>query len=201
MTPAFEDELLRVMNRRLWMALFAVSSIATALVGVVAALCLQPKSPPYVFVVNEHGQPIGAIAPVIGTATIPDIAKRWTIGEYVENVFSVKQDLDEQKYAMHRAYFMSTGQAGKALTDYWKAHNPMELGAHEWQSVAVTRVLSLPTPDSYQVDYVVTRHAHSDQDVTTTNWRATLRVATDKPTAANGLGLYVNYLDFGKEEP
>jgi hypothetical protein len=66
--------------------------------------------------------------------------------------------------------------------------------------VKVIRTLKLPAKDTYQVDYVLTRHDHDHPlDALQTNWRATMRVLQGKPTANNTLGLWVTDLDFEAE--
>jgi type IV secretory pathway TrbF-like protein len=63
----------------------------------------------------------------------------------------------------------------------------------------VLRTLRLPAPDTYEVDYQTLKYSNNDDSVATTNWRATLQIATGRPTDINPLGLYISSLDFSPE--
>ena len=90
------------------------------------------------------------------------------------------------------------------MTSYYRANhdarNPLVIYTKCWQVTRVLRTLKLPAENAYQVDYILEQHDNSHPlPALTTNWRATMRVVQGKPTKGNGLGLWVDSLDFSEE--
>jgi len=99
-TPRFEDQLVTYQNQKLWWLLIGASVLLCAALTVIAVQALRPGPPPYVLEINKAtGEPIGAVAPVLGTQIIPDPAIRWELKEFIEYAFRVDKDFDEEKAA------------------------------------------------------------------------------------------------------
>jgi hypothetical protein len=111
-----------------------------AALRVIAVQALRPGPPPYVLEINNAtGEPIGAVAPVLGTQIIPDPAIRWELKEFIEYAFRVDKDFDEEKAAPHHVYATTTGQAASALTAWYradKANDPLLANSKGWQEVS-----------------------------------------------------------------
>ena len=125
-TPRFEDQLVTYQNQKLWWLLIGASVLLCAALTVIAVQALRPGPPPYVLEINKAtGEPIGAVAPVLGTQIIPDPAIRWELKEFIEYAFRVDKDFDEEKAAPHHVYATTTGQAASALTAWYRADRRM----------------------------------------------------------------------------
>ncbi len=201
----FEDQQLAEHNRRLWTLLGANAAISAALLIAVLILILRPRILPYVVEVNQHGEPIAAAQPVLGTQLLNDVVIKWAISEFIRNAKTVTANIDEQKNLLRDAYAFAREQAAKALTDYYHdgEHDPFSIAQKNWVDVRITRaLLKLPAPDTYQVDWIETRHAYNSDLTTSTSWRAVLKVETSAPDGSDGgnpLGLYVTSLDWSPE--
>jgi type IV secretory pathway TrbF-like protein len=203
-TPIYHDTLIAWHNQRLWWLLLSVSGLLALALAAIATLTLRPHTQPWVIEVNSKGEPVGAVTPLLGSATIADTTIRWAAGEYVENAFRISQNFEQEKTLLSRAYAMSSQQAAEALTSYYHAnkgaHNPLVVGSKYWQEVRVLDTLKPAPKDVYQVDYIVYKHDHDHElDPLATNWRATMRVLQGKPTESDPLGLFVTDLDFQPE--
>jgi type IV secretory pathway TrbF-like protein len=202
-TPFYEDQLIAWHNQRLWWLLLITAGLLAVALGVIAILKLRPPPPPYIIEVDSKGEPVGAVQPVLGTASVNDNVIRYAISEFIDHAFRVDRDFEEEKMLLTKAYAMSTSQASKMLTDYYHANkdanDPLMAGSKFWQEVRVLRTLRLPAPDTYEVDYQTLKYSNNDDNVATTNWRATLQIATGRPTDINPLGLYISSLDFSPE--
>jgi type IV secretory pathway TrbF-like protein len=203
-TPAYEDQLIAWHNQRLWWLLCGSGVIIVALTAAFTIFALRPHNIPYVVEVDGKGEPTGVIQPFELRTPITDNTIRWAISEYIEYAFCVTRSFGMNQIRLTQVYAESTSQASDALTSYYRANkdanNPLVINNKWWQDVKVTRTLKLPAADSYQVDFVLTKHDH-DHPYTgvATNWRATMRVLEGKPTANNALGLWVTDLDFEPE--
>ena len=203
-TPIYEDQLIAWHNQRLWWLLIGAGVLNAALITALCVFALRPSNVPYVVEVNKQGEPTGVIQPFELHTAITDNTIRWAISEYIEYAFCVTRSFGMNQIRLAQVYAESTGQASDALTSYYlankDANNPLVINNKWWQDVKVIRTLKLPANDSYQVDFVLTKHDH-DHPYTgvATNWRATMRVLEDKPTANNALGLWVTDLDFSAE--
>jgi type IV secretory pathway TrbF-like protein len=202
-TPVYEDQLVAWHNQRLWWLLLITAGLLALALGVIAILKLRPPPPPYIIEVNSKGEPVGAVQPVLGTESVNDNVIRYAISEFIDHAFRIERDFEEEKMLLTRVYAMSTSQASKMLTDYYHANkdanDPLMAGSKFWQEVRVLRTLRLPAPDTYEVDYQTLKYSNNDDSVATTNWRATLQIATGRPTDINPLGLYISSLDFSPE--
>jgi type IV secretory pathway TrbF-like protein len=203
-TPIYHDTLIAWHNQRLWWLLLTTSGLLALALVAIAVLTLRPRTQPWVIEVNSKGEPVGGVAPLLGSATIADSTVRWAIGEYVENAFRVSPNFEQEKTLLSRAYAVSSQQAAAALTAYYHANkdanNPLMVGSKYWQEVHVLDTLKLAPKDVYQVDYIVYKHDR-DHELTplATNWRATMRVLQGKPTDTDPLGLFITGLDFEPE--
>jgi type IV secretory pathway TrbF-like protein len=201
----FEDQAIRADNRRLWTLLAANAGISFILLLTVFVLIFRPRTLPYVVEVNQHGEPIAAAQPVLGTQVLNDVVIKWAVAEFIRNARTVSSNIDEEKDHLRDAYAFASEQAAKALTDYYHDgdHDPFSIAQKSWVEVRITRApLKLPAPDTYQVDWVETRHAYNSDVTTATSWRATLKVETGTPDTSDGrnpLGLYVTSLDWSPE--
>jgi type IV secretory pathway TrbF-like protein len=204
-TPAYEDALVAQHNQRLWRLLIGSAAINALLIAALCIVTLRPHGTPYIVEVNKQGEPLGTILPFADRQPVTDNLIRFTLGEYMRNAFGVAASWQANKDDLGQAYAMSTGQASKALTAYYRgnhdANNPLMADGKYWQYVQIVRTLKLPAASTYEVDYIVQRHDH-DHPVNpqSTNWRATMSVVQGKPTDNNPLGLWVNSLDFEPDE-
>jgi type IV secretory pathway TrbF-like protein len=202
-TPAYEDQLTAWHNRRLWYLLCGAGAVIAVLIVVLCIVTLRPRTP-YVIEVDKKGEPLGTVQPFLDLQTIPDNMLRYDLGEYVQQAFGVSRSFDQNKMQLSEVYAMSTGQASQALTAYYRANheanNPLVINTKCWQGVRIVRVLKLPAPSTYQVDYVLDRHDNNGSFTgVQTNWRATMRIVRAKPTNNNLLGIFVTDLDFEPE--
>jgi type IV secretory pathway TrbF-like protein len=202
-TPIYEDQLIAWHNQRLWWLLCGAGAIILAQAITTAIWLHRAPPPPYVIEVNAKGEPVGAVQPVLGTESVNDNVIRYAISEFIDHAFRIERDFEEEKMLLTKVYAMSTSQASKMLTDYYHANkdanDPLMAGSKFWQEVRVLRTLRLPAPDTYEVDYQTLKYSNNDDSVATTNWRATLQIATGRPTDINTLGLYISSLDFSPE--
>jgi type IV secretory pathway TrbF-like protein len=203
-TPIYHDTLIAWHNQRLWWLLLTVSGLLAVALVAIAVLTLRPHNQPWVIEVNTKGEPVGAVTPLLGSASIADSTIRWAIGEYIQNAFRISPNFDEEKTLLSRAYAMSSQQASEALTSYYHANkdarNPLLAGSKFWQEVRVLDTLKLAPKDVYQVDYIVYKHDRDHElNPLATNWRATMRVLQGKPTDNDPLGLFVTDLDMEPE--
>jgi type IV secretory pathway TrbF-like protein len=157
----FEDQQLHEQNRRLWILLAVNAVISCILLIAVAALMLRPRKLPYVVMVDGKGEPVGAAQPVLGTQTLNDVVVKWAISEFIRNAKTVSANLDEEKELLRNAYAFTSQQAAKALDDYNHEgeHDPFTIEQKSWIEVRISRApLKLPAPDTYQVDWIESRH-------------------------------------------
>jgi type IV secretory pathway TrbF-like protein len=178
--------------------------IIVALTTALGIITLRPHNIPYVVEVDSKGEPTGVIQPFELHTAITDNTIRWAISESREYVFCVTRSFGMNQLRLSQVYAESTSQASDALTSYYRANqganNPLVINNKYWQDVKVIRTLQLPANDTYQVDYVVTKHDHDHPfNGVATNWRATMRVLEGKPTTNNALGLWVTDLDCSPE--
>ena len=203
-TPMYEDQLVAWHNQRLFWALIVALVLIAGLIAALTDLALRPAPPPYVIEVDQKGEPVGAVQPVLGTQAVGDQTIRWAVSEYIDHAFRIDVDWYEETALLSKVYQMSTGQASKALTAWYHSakgkNDPLMLGAKCWQEVKVLRTLKQPSPDTYRVEYQTIRHSlHDENNPATTNWGATMKIVLGKPTEMNPLGLWVDDLDFAPE--
>jgi type IV secretory pathway TrbF-like protein len=199
----FEDEQIRSQNRNVWHIALASIAANVVLAVVVAILALRPRTLPYLVEVNTRGEPVAVVQPVLGTQALNDATIRWALAEFIHNAFSVTANADEERENLHNAVAFMRGQAHKALKQWYNdgVHYPITVAQKHWIDVHVTRVLRLPVPSTYQIDWESTTHDYNSDRTTTTNWRATVKVEVD-PTShdpRNPLSLYVTTIDFAPE--
>jgi len=210
MTPinpllTFEDQRLQEQNRRLWLTVAANTSINLLFLVGLILLMLRPRTIPYVVMVDSKGEPVAAATAVQSTQSLNEVVVKWAIAEFIRNAKTVSANLDEEKELLRNAYAFSSGQATKALDDYYHdgEHDPFTIEQKNWVEVHISRSpLRLPAPDTYQVDWIETLHQFGNGLPTTTVWRATLKVQTATARNAdtrNPLGLYVTTLDWSPE--
>lgn len=63
----------------------------------VCVLIFRPRVLPWVIEVNAKGEPVGAVQPMLGTASIGDSVIRYAISEYVDHAFRIDRDFDEER--------------------------------------------------------------------------------------------------------
>jgi hypothetical protein len=133
--------------------------------------------------VDGKGEPVGAARPVLGTQALNDVVIKWAISEFIRNAKTVSANLDEEKELLRNAYAFASQQAAKALDDYYHdgEHDPFTIEQKSWMKVRLTRApLRLPAPDTYQVDWIESRHEYGSELISTTTWRATLKGANGR---------------------
>ena len=203
-TPMFEDQLVAWQNQTLFWLVVGMGALLAIAVGDIIYKDSRPAPPPYVIEVDQKGEPIGAVQPVLGTRAVGDQAIRWAVSEYIDHAFRIDVDWYEETSLLSKVYQMSTGQASKALTAWYHSatgkNDPLILGAKCWQEVKILRTLKQPVPDTYRVEYQTIRHSlHDESNPAITNWGATMKIVMGKPSEVNPLGLWVDDLDFAPE--
>lgn len=183
--------------------------LALAGVNIYMAHELKQKPPGWVLVYDSKGMPLARVAPVTGTADIPDRVTRYFLRQFVTNAFTIDSTFDAEKdVSLPRTYLMmgKGSQASKALTDFYQAgkgeNNPITQCAKGWQEAQVQPVMAIAgAPATYEAHFTTIRHSYSDQGTESHNWRIIMHVIVgDQPVEGNDLGLYVDTLDL-KEQP
>src|SRR5713101_8364043 len=202
----WDDEQIRTQNHQLWRVLLA--SIAANVIFTIALTVqmLRPHTLPYVVMVDAKGEPVTVAEPVVGTASLNDATKRWAIARFIRNARTVTANLDEEKENLTDMMAFARGQAAVALKTYFNENNdinsPFKILQKSWVQVNDIRVLRLPVPDTYQVDWAETRNDYNDHASVTRNWRATLTVSAGQASGKdprNPLALFVTSLDCSPE--
>jgi len=202
MTPMYEDQLIRWHNQKLTRVIYVLLGAFVAACGVIASFVLHPQPPPYVIAVDaKTGEPVEAAQPVLGMAALTKPIVYWTLGNFIQRTFRIEQNYDDEMRNMGDiGRMISPGTAKTIKTYYDTGNDPVVLGTKFRQTVTITRTLSLPTPNQYQVDFITTRMPYAGDDGSvSTHWRATMEVAMSQPTVTNPLGIYVTNLDFAPE--
>jgi type IV secretory pathway TrbF-like protein len=200
----WEDERIRTENRNVWL-IAAVSVVANIIFAIVIAiLALRPRTLPYLVEVDSRGEPLAVAQPVIGTQNLNDATIRWALASFIHNAFVISPNIDEEKENLRNAMAFTRGQAHDALKAYYNdgTHSPFDLAQKHWQEVHVSRVLKLPAPNTYEVDWQSTLHSYNAALSSTTAWRATTKIAVGGPNGRdprNPLSLFVTTIDFAPE--
>lgn len=192
--------------RQFWTNICLGLALLAAL-GVIAVKTLSPPPPPDVLMFNSQGVPIGRMLPVLGTAEIPSQVMRGVLGDWVQNVFTIDSSFDEEKdVRMPKIYTMMPkhSQAEKALTDWYKAdkdaRNPIVQCYKGWQEAQVQTPVRLPAADTYETYVKTIWHPTTDQGLVTTSYRVIMHAFWARPTEANRLGLFVDYIDLREQQ-
>ncbi len=202
----WDDEQIRTQNHQLWRVLLA--SIAANVIFTIALTVqmLRPHTLPYVVMVDAKGEPVTVAEPVVGTASLNDATKRWAIARFIRNARTVTANLDEEKENLAELMAFARQQAAVALKAYYndddQVHSPFKIAKKSWVEVNDIRVLRLPVPDTYQVDWAETRNDYNDHASVTRNWRATVTVSAGQASGKdprNPLALFVTSLDWSPE--
>jgi type IV secretory pathway TrbF-like protein len=203
--PPFEDALIRQHDKRLWLGFIALSAL-TVLLGVSNLVqILRPRALPYVVMVDAKGEPVTVAHPVQSTAALNDVVIKWALMEFIRNAKTVINNVDEQKEMINTAFAFAREQASQALNAYYfdGKHLPWDIYQKSWIEVRITRQpLKLPAADTYEVDWVETKHDYGSPLTETTSWRATMKVAITAPStedSRNPLGLYITSIDWQPE--
>jgi type IV secretory pathway TrbF-like protein len=206
LSAEWEDEQIRIHNRQLWRV--TVASIAANVIFAIALTIqtLGSRTLPYVVMVDTKGEPVTVAQPVVGTASLNDATKRWAISQFIRNARTVTANVDEEKENLANLMAFARQQAAVALKAYYndddQVHSPFKIAKKSWVEVNDIRVLRLPVPDTYQVDWAETRNDYNRHNSVTSNWRATLTVVAGQPNGRdqrNPLSLYVSSLDWAPE--
>jgi type IV secretory pathway TrbF-like protein len=203
--PLFDDMLIRQHDRRLWLALSAIALLAVLLGAANLVQTFRPRALPYVVMVGPNGQPVDVAHPVLGTAALNDVVIKWALMEFIRNSKTITDNVAEQKEMINTALAFVREQAAAALHAYYfdGKHLPWDLYQKCWIEVRITRApLKLPAADTWEVDWVETRHDYGTDISETTNWRATMKVTVTAPDTSDNrdpLGLYITSLSWEPE--
>jgi type IV secretory pathway TrbF-like protein len=198
-TPAYTDRVIAWHNQRLWILTCSLLVLLAASIGDNIVYHLQPAPPPFVLKVNDRGDPVGQVLPVLSAQAIPDAFLRAQLADFIHDAFSVDRDPDEEDRIYSNAQRMVTGEAAAKLEAWYHrdhdSHHPKIIYVNTWIEASPTDTLKVGQ-DTYQVDYKVTTHEHNDLIQNTALWRATLHVIVGHSADPESLGLFVNDLDF-----
>ena len=205
--PIHHDSWMEWLNYRQFWTNICLGTALLAALAVIAVKVLSPPAPPYVWMFNSKGVPIGRILPAMGTADIPSQVMRGLLGDFVQNAFTIDSSFDEEKdIRMPKVYTMMPkhSQAEKALTDWYKAdsdaHNPIVQCWKGWQEAQVQTPVQLPAADTYEAYVKTIWHPTNDQTLTSKNYRVIMHAVWARPTENNHLGLFVDYIDLREQQ-
>jgi len=179
------------------------------LAGLVASLALnfylasQPRLVPVFF--REDGS--GALAPVGtgGTITISQSSVRAALARWIMNARSVTSDPTAQKEWQREASVLiaRNSAAQTALTAYWTANPPLELGALRRVSVAVAYVSPVLSSDrTYEAEWTETWEDPSGRSLGVHRYHGVFTVAfstgarSEQEIYDNPLGMYLTSIDW-----
>lgn len=197
--PIYVDTVIAQGNHRLfWIAYIAMTLlVAQSASSIVKAW--QPPQPPYVLEVNERGEPIGKVLPILSVQAIPDGMLKAGLGDFIHDAFTGSQDQDEESLIFKRTQSRVTGTAFKTLDNWYQRdngkHDPRHASRYNWTEALTQDVLKTGT-DRYQVDYKLITHTDNDPDGSVTSWRANLHVIVGRSKDPESLGWFVDELDF-----
>ena len=205
-SPLHEDE--QVLTVNWWLVRLLIGGAVLLAISLTVNLiqALRPPPLPYVFQVDSRGEPVGQVLPVRSVQAIPDAALRGRLADFVHNAFTIDKSSAEEHYLMTHVYAMlpKDSQAYQQLTDWYNrgggAHVPELTGDKTWVEVHVTRTIKTSNPDEYQIDYQTVAHENNDQSQTVTNWRAILHVIAGRSDDPESIDLFVDNIDFAKDE-
>jgi type IV secretory pathway TrbF-like protein len=198
-SPIYTDQVIACGYQRTWLLAVGLIVLLAGMIADRIRLDLQPPAPPFVLEVNNQGNPVGQVLPVLSVRAIPDAFLRARLADFVHDAFTVDRDPDEEDYLYNKTQSMVTGQSAQKLDAWYNRdggkHHPKAIGPYTWVEASVTDTLKLAEKDSYQVDYRTIEHSNNDQTKTTQNWRAILHVIVGHSQDPEALGLFVNELD------
>jgi type IV secretory pathway TrbF-like protein len=198
-SPIYTDQLIAWHNQRIWwLALALLGLLAVSVIDNVT-YHLRPAPPPYVLAVNDKGDPIGQVLPILSVHAIPDALLRAQLGSFIHDAFTIDRDPDEEKYLFDQTRARVTGPAVQTLDAWYNRdngkHHPLTSGRYAWAEASVTDTLKLSATDTYQVDYKVTTHENNDQTHSASIWRATLHIIVGRSKDPESLGWFVDEID------
>lgn len=196
--PMYVDSII-AHNARLWFRFACgLAAITVALVTNQIVRSWQPPQPPYVLIVDGQGQPVGKVEPIMSVQAIPNALLKAELGDFIHDAFTISRDPDEENLIFDRTQSRVTGAAFTALNNWYQRdkdkHDPRTSGHYAPAEALTQDVLKLEGNSHYQVDYKLI--AHSGEDSTTTNWRATMHVIVGRSKDPNSVGFYIDELDF-----
>jgi type IV secretory pathway TrbF-like protein len=201
----YEDDLLRKQNAR-WqlISLIACGGLCLALVALLV-LVHQPRTRPYVVMVDTRGEPLGMVQPLAGNpVAAQDTITKWTIEQFIRNAKTATPDIPQQKEHLFDAYAFVKLQAHDELDAYYHDpeddRNPFDIAKKSWIQVSNIRVLKLPASGTFQADWDETRTDYNTTVSRLTKWRATTKILNDEATDRNPLGIYIETLDWAQEQ-
>ncbi len=184
---------------------------ALCLAGLVASLALnfylasQPRLIPVFFREDASGvlTPVGRG----GTTTITQSSVRAALARWIMMARSVTSDPTAQKEWQREASVLiaRNSAAQTALTAYWAANPPLELGASRRVSIAVSYVAPVPASDgTYEAEWAETWQDPNGHTLGTHRYHGVFTVAfstasrTEDEIYDNPLGLYVTAIDWSE---
>lgn len=182
---------------------------ALCLAGLVASLALnfflasQPRMIPVFF--REDAS--GALSPVGqgGTITISQSSVRAALARWIRNARSVTSDPTAQKEWQREASALIARNSGAqtALTAYWAANPPLELGTLRRVSVVVAYVSPITSSDrTYEAEWTETWEDPTGRSLGVHRYHGVFTVAfstgarTEQEIYDNPLGMYLTSIDW-----
>ena len=205
--PIFQDEFISKQSRWQMRLVWGLLATLAGAIGVIAYLVVARPIRMGILETDRYGNPVGAIQPVTATGDVPTALVNAFICDFIGKALTITTDwnYDDHLYGM---LLGAPGRAGWAQGDanvwlrnfYLNAvHDPRKLYTRQSQQAKVTSVIKLPTDDWYEATYTVYALARNDDKVTSTDWKATLRVRWAEVTDTDQYGLYVSSLQMQQE--
>jgi hypothetical protein len=205
--PIFQDEFISRQSRWQMRLVWGLLATLAGTIGVIAYLVVAKPVRMGILVTDQHGNPVGAIQPVSATGDVPAALVNAFIADFIGKAFTITTDwnYDDHVYgvllgAPGRAGW-AQGEANAWLRNFYlnTVHDPRKLYAHESQQAKITSIIKLPTDDWYEATCTVYALSRNDDKVTSTDWKATLRVKWAEVTNTDEYGLYADSLQMAEE--
>jgi hypothetical protein len=205
--PIFQDEFISKQTRWQMHAFWTTAALLAGAIGVIAYLVVTKPIRMGILVTDQHGNPTGAIQPISATGDVPAVLVNAFICDFIGKAFTITADwsYDDYLYGMllgvpGRAGW-AQGDANVSLRNFYlsAAHDPRKLYTRQSQQAKVTSIIKLPAGDWYEVTCTVYALARNDDKVTSTDWKAVLRIKWADVTDTDPYGLYADNLQMQEE--
>jgi len=205
--PIFQDEFISRQSRWQMHLVWGLLATLAGAIGVIAYLVVAKPVRMGILVTDQHGNPVGAIQPISATGDVPAALVNAFICDFIGKALTITTDwsYDDHLYGVllgipgHAGW--AQGEANFWLRNFYLSavHDPRKLYTRQSQQAKVTSVIKLPTDDWYEATYTVYTLSRTDDKLTSTDWKATLRVKWADVTDTDQYGLYADNLQMQEE--
>jgi hypothetical protein len=205
--PIYQDDFISKQSRWQMHAVWGLLALLAGALGIIAYLVVARPVRMGILVTDRHGNPAGAIQPVMATGEVPPVLVNAFISDFIGKALTITGDwsYDSHLYALLLGAPGETpwaqGDANVWLRNFYQnaANDPRKLYVRINRQAKVTSVIKLPTEDWYEATYTVYEAPHNQDRVITSDWKATLRVKWGDVTDTDQYGLYADNLQMQEE--